>query len=93
MTAIAFTETKVVLPEGPVVSSKSGKPADRPARINRLTPKAIKTKMVNSTPVAPFRIRPAIKISVSARNKFEKRIIRCLEIRSKIVPTSGPITE
>ena len=49
--------------------------------------------MVNSTPVAPFRIRPAIKISVSARNKFEKRIIRCLEIRSKIVPTSGPITE
>ena len=83
----------MVRPSGPEVSSSSGSPADSPARIKRLTPKAIRTNIVNSTPVAPLRTNPAMKMRVSARNKLAKRIIRCRDIRSRIVPTSGPIKE
>ena len=93
VTAVALIETKVFLPSVPEVSNKSGKPADNPAKIKRFTPNATKTKIVSSIPVAPFRISPAIKINVKARNKFAKRITLCREMRSKIVPTNGPTKE
>ena len=93
VTAVALMETKIFLPCVPVVSSKSGSPADKPAKISRFTPNATNTNIVSSTPVAPLRINPAIKISVKARNKLEKRITRCRDTRSKIVPTNGPTKE
>ena len=34
--------------------TSNGNPADKPAKINRLTPKAINTKKVSSNPVAPL---------------------------------------
>ena len=37
--------------------TNNGRPADKPAKINRLTPKAINTKKVSSNPVAPLLTR------------------------------------
>ena len=86
-------ETRVFLPSVPEVSNNKGSPADKPARIKRFTPNATNTKIVNSIPVAPFLIKPAIKIRVNARKRFAKRITLCREMRSKIVPTKGPTKE
>ena len=80
-------------PSTPDVSRSKGKPADNPAKIKRLTPNATKTKIVNSIPVAPLRINPAIKIKVKALKMLDKRITLCREMRSKIVPTKGPTKE
>jgi hypothetical protein len=68
-------------------------PAESPARINRLTPNATRTKIVNSTPVFPSKIKIETTVSVIARIRFEYAIARCLETRSRIVPTNGPTIE
>ena len=76
-----------------LLSIINGMPADKPARINRLTPKAINIKTVNSTPVRPWNINRATTHNVAARTRFEYAIARWREMRSKIVPTKGPIME
>ena len=68
-------------------------PAESPARIKRLTPNATKTNTVNTIPVCPSKIKNETTVSVSARAKFEYAIARCLETRSNMVPTNGPIIE
>ena len=76
-----------------LLSIINGIPAESPARINRLTPNATSTKTVISIPVFPWKIRSAIIDKVVALLKFANIIARCLETRSRIVPTNGPINE
>jgi hypothetical protein len=71
----------------------SGIPADSPARINRLTPNATRTKTVISNPVRLLKISVAIMSSVSDLAIFEKNIARCRENLSSRVPTNGPTIE
>ncbi|CAB4670073.1 unannotated protein [freshwater metagenome] len=87
VTAIAFAE---ISERG---SISNGKPADNPARINLFIPKAISTKIVNSSPVLPLKISKETIDKFIARAILEKKSARCLETRSKIVPTKGPTTE
>jgi hypothetical protein len=49
--------------------------------------------MVISTPVFPWKINNEIIDNVVALVKFANMIARCLETRSRIVPTNGPINE
>ena len=73
--------------------TNKGRPADRPAKINRLIPKARSTENVSNTPLTPLLTRAAIINKFAARKKFAFLIIRCRENRSKNVPTYGPINE
>ena len=74
-------------------SITSGNPAESPARIKRLIPNAIRTKTVNSTPVCPEKTSQATTNRFIPRAAFAKSSARCLETRSKIVPTNGPTKE
>jgi hypothetical protein len=76
-----------------LLSIINGIPAESPARIKRLTPKATRTKTVISIPVFPWKINNEMIDKVVALVKFANMIARCLETRSKIVPTNGPINE
>jgi hypothetical protein len=71
----------------------SGKPAERPARIKRLIPNATRTNIVNSTPVCPVNTSQATTSRFIERARLENKRARCLETRSKIVPTNGPTNE
>ena len=75
------------------VSTNNGRPADKAARIKRLIPNATKTTTVNGIPVVPPKISSATKSKFALRARFEKKSARCLETRSKIVPTKGPTME
>ena len=71
----------------------SGMPADNPARINRFTPNATKTKTVISSPVLPLKIKNAMTTSVRDLVRLEKNIARWRENLSSSVPTNGPTME
>ena len=87
VTAIAFAVTK------DLESTSNGKPAESAARIRRLIPKAINTTAVSSRPVVPLKIKSATNKRLTLRARFEKKSARCLETRSKTVPTKGPTIE
>ena len=70
-----------------------GKPAESPAKIKRLIPNAISTKTVNTTPVCPVKTSAATTSKFAARARLENKSARCLETRSRIVPTNGPTSE
>ena len=76
-----------------LVSITNGRPAESPARIKRLIPKAIRTKTVKRTPVCPLNTKSATTNKLIARAAFANSSARCLETRSKIVPTNGPTSE
>ena len=65
VTAIAFAE---ISERG---SISNGRPADNPARIRRLIPKATSTKIVNSSPVFPLKISSATMVKLIARAILE----------------------
>ena len=52
-------------------SISNGNPAESPARMRRLIPKAISTKIVNSSPVFPLKIRRATIDKLIARAILE----------------------
>jgi hypothetical protein len=87
VTAMAFA----VIKDSGLITS--GSPADNPASINRLIPKANKTTTVSSKPVFPCEINIAMINKSNARKRFAIKIARWREMRSRIVPTKGPITE
>ena len=67
--------------------TNKGNPADKPAKINRLTPNASSTKKVSNKPLTPLLTSAAIINKFVARKKLALRIIRWRENRSKKVPT------
>ena len=74
-------------------STKRGRPAESAARIKRFIPNAIRTTIVKVKPVVPRKMKKATTKRFRLRARFEKKSARCLETRSKIVPTKGPTIE
>ena len=53
-----------------------GKPAESPAKIKRLIPNAIRTNIVNSTPVCPAKTSHATTSKFAARARLENKSAR-----------------
>ena len=75
------------------VSTKRGRPAESAARIKRFIPNAIRTTIVKAKPVVPRNIKKATTKRFRVRARFEMSKARCLETRSRTVPTKGPTIE
>ena len=56
-------------------------------------PNAISTNTVKRTPVCPLNTKSATTNRFIPRAAFAKSSARCLETRSRIVPTNGPTSE
>ena len=53
----------------------------------------MRTNTVNTTPVCPAKTSAETTSKFAARARLENKSARCLETRSRIVPTKGPTSE